>query len=74
MLDRLIPRTIDNTYGGRKAALWMLGFLVLVKGAMGANSILNGYGVATKADGIPLDTFTPAGAHAVVTFLALGGL
>lgn len=74
MLDKLLPRTIDNTYGGKKVALWMLAILVLMKGAMGANSILNGHLVATKADGIPLDAFTPAGAQAVVSFLALWGL
>lgn len=74
MLEQLLPRTIDNTYGGRKVALWMLAILVLMKGAMGANSIFNGYQVATSADGIPLDTFTSAGAQAVISFLALWGL
>jgi hypothetical protein len=74
VLEKLLPRTIDNTYGGAKAALWLLGLLVLIKGAMGTNSILNGYVVATTADGIPLDRFTPGGASAVLSFLALWGL
>jgi hypothetical protein len=73
MFDKLLPRSIDNSYRGRKAALWLLGFVVLIKGAMGVNSIVNGYVVATTADGIPLETFTPAGARAVVSFLALWG-
>jgi hypothetical protein len=72
-LNALLPRSIDNNYSGRKAALWLLAILVLVKGAMGANSIFNGDAVATSADGIPLDTFTPAGARTVITFLALWG-
>lgn len=74
MLDKLLPRTIDNSYGGSKVALWMLAILVLMKGAMGANSIFNGHMVAANADGIPLDTFTAAGAQAVISFLALWGL
>ncbi len=74
MLNRLFPPSIDNRYAGHKLALWLLAVIVLVKGAMGANSIFNGYAVATTADGIPLDSFTPAGARAVVAFLALWGL
>jgi hypothetical protein len=70
----LLPRSIDNTYHGRKAALWLLGIVVLLKAAMGLNSIFNGYVVATTADGIPLDSFTAAGANAVITFLAFWGL
>ena len=74
MIDRLFPRAIDDQYHGARAALWILGALVLVKGLMGANCILNGRLVAMRADGIPLDTFTPAGADAVVAFLGLWGL
>jgi len=74
MIDRILPRAIDNQYHGARAALWMLGILVLLKGAMGANSFLNGRLVAMRADGIPLDTFTPAGADTVVAFLGLWGL
>lgn len=72
-LNALLPRSIDNHYPGRKAALWLLAILVLVKGAMGLNSIFNGHEVATTADGIPLETFTPEGARAVLAFLAIWG-
>jgi hypothetical protein len=74
MLDRIFPPVIGNQYGGTRSALWILGILVLLKGLMGANSVLNGYLVATKADGIPLDSFTPAGASAVVALLGVWGL
>jgi len=74
MLDKLLPRSLDNTYDGRQVALWILALVVLMKGAMGVNSIFNGHFVATTADGIPLETFTPAGARAVISFLALWGL
>jgi hypothetical protein len=33
-----------------------------------------GYSAAKSADGIPLDTFTPAGAQAVVSLFAVWGL
>lgn len=74
MVNLLLPPVFDNHYRGRKLALWLLAAVVLMKGAMGMNCIFNGYVVATSADGIALDTFTPAGARAVVSFLALWGL
>ena len=74
MLDRLLPRHLDNTYRGHKAALWLLALLVLMKGAIGLRSIFDGYDVAVSADGIPLDTYTPAGARAVVSAFAAWGL
>lgn len=72
-MNKLLPASIDGQYRGYKTALWLLGALVLLKGAMGLNSILNGHEVATTADGIPLDTFTRDGAAAVLSFLALWG-
>ncbi|MBI3664370.1 MAG: hypothetical protein HY234_15150 [Acidobacteria bacterium] len=74
MLNQLLPRHVDNTYHGYKLALWLFALLVLMKVAMSLNSIFNGYSVATSADGIPLDTFTPAGAQAVVSLFAAWGL
>jgi hypothetical protein len=47
---------------------------VFIKVAMSLNSIFNGYMVASTADGIPLDTFTPSGAQAVVSMFAAWGL
>lgn len=41
---------------------------------MSLNSIFNGHSVASSADGIPLDTYTPAGAQAVVSLYAIWGL
>lgn len=74
MFNQLLPRQIDNTYRGHKLALWLFGLLVLLKTAMNLNSIFNGYTVATSADGIPIDTFTPAGARTVVSLFAIWGL
>lgn len=74
MFDRLFPQLVDNTYRGYKLALWLFALLVFMKVAMSLNSIFNGYMVASSADGIPLDTFTSAGARTVVSLFALLGL
>lgn len=74
MLNRLLPRHIDNTYHGHKVALWLFAVLVLMKSAISLSSIFDGRDVAISADGIPLDTFTPAGAQAVVSAFAAWGL
>ncbi|HEX8558792.1 MAG TPA: hypothetical protein VF668_11835 [Pyrinomonadaceae bacterium] len=74
MFERLLPRRADNAYGGHRAGLWLFALLTLGKGAMSLNSVFNGYRVATAADGIPLDTYTPAGARAVVSMFAAWGL
>jgi hypothetical protein len=74
MFQRLLPRHIDNAYHGYKAALWLFAVIVLMKSAVGLNSIFNGRSVALSADGIPLDTYTPAGAQAVVSAFAAWGL
>jgi len=74
MFNQLLPRQIDNTYRGHKLALWLFGLLLAMKIAMSLNSIFNGYTVATSADGIPLDTFTLAGARTVVSIFAIWGL
>ncbi len=74
MLNQILPRHVDNTYHGYKLALWLFALIVFMKVAMSLNSIFNGYFVASSADGIPLDTFTPAGAQAVVSLFAAWGL
>lgn len=74
MFADLLPQRLDNTYRGQKLALWLFGLLVFMKAGMSLMAIFNGYVVASNADGIPLDTFTPAGAQAVVTLLAMWGL
>ena len=74
MLAPLLPRRADNDYRGFRLALWLFGLVVFMKLAIGLNSIFNGRSVASSADGIPLDTYTPAGARAVVSLFALLGL
>ena len=74
MLDRLFPPRFDNDYRGSRIALWIFGLLVAMRTVIGLNSIFNTRLVASSADGIPLDTFTPAGAQAAVALFALLGL
>jgi hypothetical protein len=74
VLNQLLPQPIDNRYRGHKLALWLFGLLLLMNLVIGLNSIFNGRTVASSADGIPLDTFTPAAARTVVTLFALLGL
>jgi hypothetical protein len=74
LTEKLLPRSADNHYGGAKIALWIFGLIVLMKVGMGLGCIFNGQAAAAGADGIPLDTFGPAGAKAVVTMFALWGL
>lgn len=74
MLTRLLPPHIDNTYRGHRVALWLFGVIVFVKGGIGMGTIFNGRNAAISADGIPLDTFTPAGEQAFVSLFAAWGL
>jgi hypothetical protein len=74
LLNRLLPGQMDNSYGGYRAALWLLGLFIALKLAMSINSILNTASVAAGADGLPLDDFGPAAARAVLMLFALVGL
>ena len=74
MLDRLFPRQIDNRYDGYRAALWLLGLLTALKLVVATNSIVNTASVAAGADGIPLDSFGPEAARAVLMLFSLSAL
>ncbi|HYL91086.1 MAG TPA: hypothetical protein VEU32_20210 [Burkholderiales bacterium] len=73
MLELLLPARVDNTYRGHKLALWLFGLAVLAKLAIGFGSVFNPYQAASKADGIPLDTYPAAAAQAIVSLFALLG-
>lgn len=77
MLGQLFPPQIDNSFAGRRTALWLLGLFVALKLVMSINSIINTASVASGGDGIPLDSFSPAAARAVLmlfTLMMLGQL
>ena len=74
MFDQILPRRVDNSYRGHTLALWLFGALVLMKTSIGVGTIVSGRNAAISADGIPLDSFGPAGAQAFVSIFAAWGL
>jgi hypothetical protein len=74
MFDKLLPQRIDNTYRGYKVALWLFGLVVGVMIVQGVVVIFNGYSTVRDADGIALDTYTPAAAQTVLALWAQRGL
>ncbi|HZL86089.1 MAG TPA: hypothetical protein VFD07_12010 [Candidatus Krumholzibacteria bacterium] len=74
MFNKMLPQRIDNTYRGRKLALWLFALVVIVKILQCLMVIFNGDFIVRSADGIPLDTYTPAGAQTVLAIWALLGL
>jgi hypothetical protein len=74
MIASMLPETADNSYRGYRLALWIFGLVVAMKTGIALNAIFNGHFVAISADGIPLDSFGPAGAQAVVALFGIWGL
>ena len=74
MLNQMFPQRIDNVYRGHPLALWLFLLVVVVKTGIALGTIFNGRGAAQSADGIPLDSFGPSGAEAVVALFAMWGL
>jgi hypothetical protein len=74
MLHQLLPRHADNRFEGPRIALVLFGLLLFFRTGIALSSIFNGHTAASIADGIPLDTYTPAGARTVVALFALLGL
>ena len=50
LLNQLFPEQLDNDYRGRKLAIWLFGFVVLVKTLQMLVSIVNGYSTLRNAD------------------------
>ena len=73
MFNQHLPQRIDSTYRGHRLALWLFALVVSVRILQSLLAIFNGRSVVSSADGIPLDTYTPAGAQTVVALFALVG-
>ena len=74
MLERILPRSLDAGYQGHPVAKWALVVLTLVTLWRSLVHIFLSDGGAQSIATIPLDTFTPTGAAAVVTIFAMWGL
>jgi hypothetical protein len=74
IFKRFFPQRIDNTYRGRKLALWLFGLVVAVRITQSILIIVNGHSIASSADGIPLETYAPAAAQTIVAIFAISSL
>jgi hypothetical protein len=74
MLDALLPRAVDNTYRGRRVALWLFGLVVFWRIAQSVLLIFSGHSTVKGAAGIPLDAYPPAAAQTIVAIFALYAL
>ncbi len=74
MRTRILPLPIVNTYQGQKLALWLFGFVLLIKSVQSTVILISGGSVVKGADGIPLDTFSPDAAQTIVALFALTSL
>jgi hypothetical protein len=74
MLNKFLPKRIDNSYSGHRLALWLFALVVSVKILQTLLAIFDGHSVIVSADGIPLETYTPAIAQTVGAVCALSGL
>ncbi len=70
----ILPHQMDNTYKGQKLALWLFGFVMLIKITQSIVILINGGSVVKGADGIPLDSFSPDAARTIVSLFALTSL
>jgi hypothetical protein len=74
MLQRIFPQSIDNRYRGHPAGLWLFVPITFVNLVISLVAIFAPDGGAQSADGVPLNTFGPAAAEAVVAVVAVLGL
>jgi hypothetical protein len=74
VLDKLLPRPIDNRYSGSKIALWLFGLIVFVHIVQSVLVIVNGYSTAQSADGIPLETYPAAAAQTILAIFTVASL
>lgn len=74
MFDALLPRRLDNSFGGQKIALWLFGLVVAVRILQGLVILFNGPHVVRTADGIPLDSYPPGATQNILALFALSAV
>lgn len=70
----IFPEQINNSFRGNRLALWLFGFVVSLRILQSLAVLFNGRSIVISADGVPVDTFSPDSAAAVVAIFALCGL
>ena len=74
MLEKLFPKTVDNSYQGHKIAKWLL-ILYAAKSLFAASvHMFAADGGAQSIGSVALDQFSQGGANSVVTMFGLWGL
>jgi len=68
MLNRILPRTADNSYDGHGLAIWCMAPIVVIKAIVGLTSMFGGSLVAQGAHQVPMAAFS---AEAMQLFLLL---
>ena len=79
MLSRLFPGTLTNTYEGSWFAVWLLAPVLVIKTLMGfnfsgLNPLVDVANILRTVDGVPIDSFSPAAADAVLRSAAAWGV
>lgn len=74
MLEKILPRQVDNHYRGSQIALWAFAVITLVTLARSLVHMFAADGGAQSIATIPLDDFTENGAASVILTFALWGL
>ena len=73
-MNKILPNIIDNTFRGRKVALWFFYLITLVTVVRSCIHIFKYDGGAQSIATIPLDTYTDAGAATVILIFSYWGL
>jgi len=74
MLEKILPRSLDNNYRGYRFALWIFGLVLAVRALQSIMIIFNGPATVTGADGIPLDAYAADAAQNVLALFAHSSL
>ena len=74
ILNRLLPKRIDNMYEGSRIALGILVLLVAVRTMQSVMIIFNGPSTVQSADGVPLETYPAAAAQTILALFALSSV
>lgn len=74
MLHRLLPKQVDNDYRGNLLAVWAFVPICAVTIVRSLIHMFRSDGGAQSIATIPLDSYPPQAANAVVTIFALWGL
>lgn len=73
-IEKILPKTIDNTFDGHKIALYVFYVLTAITLWRSQHHVFAPDGGAQSIATIPLDTFSKAGAQAVIGAFSLWGL